>query len=299
VVFTLPHQLAPLVFHNKKILYGLLFRASSATLLEIAADPKHLGADIGFLSVLHTWGQNLLHHPHVHCVIPAGGLSADHQRWVHPRYRFFLPVKVLSRVFRGKFVDGLKRAFGRGELCFPGALKPLAQEKAFRSFLRTLFRQDWVVYAKRPFGGPRHVLQYLARYTHRVAISNHRIVDFRDGKVTFLWKDYAHGGKRRLMTLPAEEFLRRFLMHTLPRGFIRIRFFGFLANRRRAASIPLCKQLLESDPQSIPPPPTLPAPPPALWVCPHCGGPMAVVERFTAHQIREERLRQKLLVDTS
>jgi hypothetical protein len=299
VVFTLPHQLAPLVFHNKKILYGLLFRASSATLLEIAADPKHLGADIGFLSVLHTWGQNLLHHPHVHCVIPAGGLSADHQRWVHPRYRFFLPVKVLSRVFRGKFVDGLKRAFQRGELCFPGALKPLAQEKAFRSFLRTLFRQDWVVYAKRPFGGPQHVLQYLARYTHRVAISNHRIVGFRDGKVTFLWKDYAHGSKRRLMTLTAEEFLRRFLMHTLPRGFIRIRFFGFLANRRRAASIPLCKRLLESDPRSISPPPTLPAPPPALWVCPHCGGPMAVVERLTAHQIREELLRQKILVDTS
>ncbi len=299
VVFTLPHQLAPLVFHNKKILYGLLFRASSATLLEIAADPKHLGADIGFLSVLHTWGQNLLHHPHVHCVIPTGGLSADRQRWVHPRYRFFLPVKVLSRVFRGKFVDGLKRAFRRGELCFPGGLKPLAQEKAFRSFLRTLFRQDWVVYAKRPFGGPQHVLQYLARYTHRVAISNHRIIDFRDGKVTFLWKDYAHGGKRRLMTLTAEEFLRRFLMHTLPRGFIRIRFFGFLASRRRAASIPLCKQLLEADPRSISPPPTLPAPPPALWVCPHCSGPMAVVERLTAHQIREELLRQKILVDTS
>jgi hypothetical protein len=202
-------------------------------------------------------------------------------------------------VFRGKFVDGLKRAFRRGELCFPGALKPLAQEKAFRSFLRTLFRQDWVVYAKRPFGGPQHVLQYLARYTHRVAISNHRIVGFRDGKVTFLWKDYAHSGKRRLMTLTAEQFLRRFLMHTLPRGFIRIRFFGFLANRRRAASIPLCQQLLESDPRSISPPLTLPAPPPALWVCPHCGGSMAVVERLTAHQIREELLRQKILVDTS
>jgi hypothetical protein len=299
VVFTLPHQLAPLVFHNKKILYGLLFRASSASLLEIAADPKHLGADIGFLSVLHTWGQNLLHHPHVHCVIPSGGLSPDRQRWVHPRYRFFLPVKVLSRVFRGKFVDGLKRGFRRGELRFPGGLKPLAQEKAFRAFLRSLFRQDWVVYAKRPFGGPQHVLHYLARYTHRVAISNHRIVDFSDGKVTFLWKDYARGSKRRLMTLTAEEFLRRFLMHTLPRGFIRIRFFGYLASRRRAASLPLCKQLLEADPRSISPPPTVPAPPQALWVCPHCSGPMVVVERLTAQQIHEDLLRQKILVDTS
>jgi hypothetical protein len=299
VVFTLPHQLAPLVFHNKKILYGLLFRASSETLLEIAADPKHLGADVGFLSVLHTWGQNLLGHPHVHCVIPAGGLSPDHQRWIHPRYRFFLPVKVLSRVFRGKFVDGLKRAFRRGELCFLGPLKPLAQEKAFHSFLRPLFRQDWVVYAKRPFGGPQHVLQYLARYTHRVAISNHRIVDFADGKVTFLWKDYAHGSKRRLMTLTAEEFLRRFLLHTLPRGFIRIRFFGFLASRRRAASLPLCQQLLAADTRSISPPPTMPAGQPALWVCPHCGGPMAVIERLTALQIHDELQRQKICLDTS
>jgi Putative transposase len=268
-------------------------------LLEIAADPKHLGADIGFLSVLHTWGQNLLGHPHVHCVIPAGGLSPDRQRWIHPRYRFFLPVKVLSRVFRGKFVDGLKRAFRRGELGFPGGLKPLAQEKAFRAFLRPLFRQDWVVYAKRPFGGPQHVLHYLARYTHRVAISNHRLVDFTDGKVTFLWKDYAHGSKRRLMTLTAEEFLRRFLLHTLPRGFIRIRFFGFLANRRRAASLPLCRQLLEADPRSIPPPPSTPARPPALWVCPHGGGPMAVVERLTALQICEELQRQRICLDTS
>ena len=299
VVFTLPHQLAPLVFHNKKILYGLLFRASSASLLEIAADPKHLGAEIGFLSVLHTWGQNLLHHPHVHCVIPAGGLSPDHRHWVHPRYRFFLPVKVLSRVFRGKFVHGLKQAFRRGELCFPGGLNPLAREKAFRAFLRTLFRHDWVVYAKRPFGGPQHVLHYLARYTHRVAISNHRIVGFTDGKVTFLWKDYARGGKRRLMTLTAEEFLRRFLLHTLPRGFIRVRFFGFLASRRRAAALPLCRQLLEADPQSTSPPPSTAACPPALWVCTHCGGPMTVVERLTSVQIRDEMQRQRAFVDTS
>ena len=300
VVFTLPHQLAPLAFHNKKILYSLLFRASSASLLEIAADPKHLGAEVGFLSVLHTWGQNLLHHPHVHCVIPAGGLSADHRRWVHPRYPFFLPVKVLSRVFRGKFVAGLKRAFQQGELCLPGGLKPLAQDKTFRAFLRSLFRQDWVVYAKPPFGGPEHVLQYLARYTHRVAISNHRIVDFADGEVTFLWKDYAHGSKRRRMTLTAEEFLRRFLLHTLPRGFIRIRFFGFLANRRRAALLPLCQQLLDANPRSrSPTPPATSAGSPPLWICPHCGGPMVVSERLTAQQILWESQRQTAFVDTS
>jgi hypothetical protein len=298
VVFTLPHELAPLAFHNKKILYGLLFRASSATLLEIAADPKHLGAEIGFLSVLHTWGQNLLHHPHVHCVIPAGGLSADHKAWVHPRYPFFLPVKVLSRVFRGKFVAGLKRAFLEGELCLPGGFKLLAQEKTFRAFLRSLFRNDWVVYAKPPFGGPEHVLQYLARYTHRVAISNHRIVGFTEGKVSFLWKDYAHGSKQRLMTLAVEEFLRRFLLHTLPRGFIRIRFFGFLASRRRAALLPLCQKLLETIPQSRSPASDAPARP-ILWVCPHCGGPMVVIARLTAQQIQEESHSQRAPFDTS
>jgi Putative transposase/Transposase zinc-binding domain len=286
VVFTLPHQLAPLAFHNKKILYALLFRASAATLLEIAADPKHLGAEIGFLSVLHTWGQNLLHHPHVHCVIPAGGLSPDHKSWVRPRYPFFLPVRVLSRVFRGKFLAGLKRAFRRGELCLPGPLKPLQQDRAFRAFLRPLFRQDWIVYAKRPFGGPEHVLHYLARYTHRVAISNHRLLRFRDGNVTFRWKDYAHGNKRRLMTLTAEEFLRRFLLHTLPRGFVRIRSSGFLANRRRTALLPLCQQLLEANPRSpSPAPPATEAQPQAAWVCPRCGGPMVVIERLTAQQI--------------
>jgi hypothetical protein len=196
VVFTLPHQLAPLVFHNKRILYDLLFKTSAATLLEIAADPQHLGAEIGFLSVLHTWGQTLQHHPHVHCVIPAGGLSADHQRWIHPRYRFFVPVEVLSPVFRGKFVAGLKRAWRRGDLCLPGSLKPLAEKKMFGCYLRSLHQKQWVVYAKPPFGGPQHVLHYLARYTHRVAISNHRLVDFTDGKLTFRWKDYARGSKK-------------------------------------------------------------------------------------------------------
>jgi hypothetical protein len=226
VVFTIPHELSWLALQNKKVVYDLLFRASAATLLEVATDPKHLGAEIGFLSVLHTWGQNLQIHPHIHCVIPSGGLSPDHQHWIHPRYAFFLPVKVLGRVFRGKFTEGLKRAFHAAELTFPGRMKLLAGKKHFYAFLRTLFRKDWVVYAKPPFGGPAHVLQYLARYTHRVAISNHRIVNFADGKVTFGWKDYAHKNKQRLMTVTADEFLRRFLLHTLPHGFVRIRFCG-------------------------------------------------------------------------
>ena len=298
VVFTLPHQLASLAYHNKKLLYSLLFRASAATLLEVAADPKHLGAQIGFLSVLHTWGQNLFHHPHVHCVIPAGGLSPDHERWVRPRYPFFLPVKVLSRVFRGKFVAGLRRLYRSGELCLPGTLKPLTQEKVFLSFMRSLFRQDWVVYAKPPFGGPKHVLHYLARYTHRVAISNHRLVNFADGKVTFRWKDYAHGRKTRLMTLSTEEFLRRFLLHWLPRGFVRIRFFGFLANRRRASLLPVCRRLLAANPHSRPAA-SCTAKPPVVWSCPLCGGPMAIIERLTAQDLLRELARPQSLANSS
>lgn len=300
VVFTLPHQLAPLALYNKKILYSLLFRASAATLLEVAADPRHLGAEIGFLTVLHTWGQNLLHHPHVHCVIPAGGLSADHQQWVHPRYPFFLPVKVLSRVFRGKFVAGLKQAFQRGDLCLPGALQALRRPEAFGAFLRTLFRQDWVVYAKPPFGGPEHVLHYLARYTHRVAISNHRLVAFGDGKVTFRWKDYAHGSKSHLMTLSAEEFLRRFLLHVLPRGFVRIRFFGLLANRRRTALLPVCRKLLTDNPSSQTITPLAAQINKSSGsICPHCGGPMMVIERLTASQLFMELAHRVTITDTS
>jgi predicted Zn-ribbon and HTH transcriptional regulator len=297
VVFTIPHELSWLALHNKKIVYDLLFHASAATLLEIAADPKHLGAEIGFLSVLHTWGQNLQIHPHIHCVIPSGGLSTDHQRWIHPRYSFFLPVKVLSRVFRGKFVAGLKRAFRDGQLLFPGKMKPLAQQKAFRGFLRTLFRNDWVVYAKRPFGGPEHVLQYLARYTHRVAISNHRIVDFADGKVTFRWKDYAHKNKKRLITVTAEEFLRRFLLHSLPRGFVRIRFCGFLANRRRGNLLPVCRQLLAvaSPMQSS----TAAAKVSGAWRCPCCGGAMALIEKLTPQQILRRSVGRESSADTS
>ena len=187
--------------------------------------------------------------PHVHCVIPAGGLSPDHTHWIHPRYPFFVPVHVLSRVFRGKFVAGLKRRFQQHQLTFAGSLKPLENEKAFRSFLRPLFRKNWVVYAKPPFGGPHHVLGYLARYTHRVAITNHRLVAFEHDQVTFRWKDYAHGNKKRMMTLASQEFLRRFLLHVLPRGFVRIRSFGFLANRRRATLLPLCQRLLLDNPE--------------------------------------------------
>src|SRR5580692_10229641 len=278
VVFTIPHELSWLALNNKKVVYDLLFHASAATLLEIAADPKHLGAEIGFLSVLHTWGQNLQIHPHIHCVIPSGGLTPDHQRWIHPRYPFFLPVKVLSRVFRGKFIAGLKRAFRQGQLMFPGSLQALAGEKAFHAFLRPLFRQDWVVYAKRPFGGPEHVLHYLARYTHRVAISNHRLISVADGKVTFRWKDYAHGAKQRKMTVTAEEFLRRFMLHVLPRGFVRIRFSGFLANRRRKQFLPLCNQLLQGSPQPRSETPgngeTKPI---TTWRCPRCGGTMVLI----------------------
>ena len=207
---------------------------------------------------------------------------------------------VVSPVFRGKFVAGLKRAFRKGELCLPGELQPLAQDKAFRSFLRTLFRHDWVVYAKPPFGGPQHVLHYLARYTHRVAISNHRLVGLADGKITFRWKDYTHGNQHRLMTLTAEEFLRRFLLHTLPRSFVRIRFFGFMANRRRAALLPLCENLLAPNPPPCPSSPeTTEAGKPPTWNCPLCGGPMVVIERLSLQQLLGESHRQKDLVDTS
>jgi len=295
----LPHELSWLALHNQKVVYQLLFQASAETLLEIAADSKHLGAQIGFLSVLHTWGQNLQHHPHIHCVIPAGGLSPDGTRWIHPRCNaFFLPVKVLSRVFRGKFVAGLKRALRRGELLFPGSLKALEGEKPFAAFLRKLFRKDWVVYAKPPFGGPEHVLHYLARYTHRVAISNHRLIQLTDGQVTFRWKDYAHGSKKRKMTVTANEFLRRFLLHVLPKGFVRIRFFGFLANRRRRSQLRQCQQLLAAlpEPRSRPSPvqPTI-----STWSCPLCGGTMVVVERLTAQQVADWTAGLQAYVDTS
>jgi hypothetical protein len=298
LVFTLPHVLAPLFLHNKKLLYALLLRSSAATLLEVAKDPEHLGAEIGFFSVLHTWGQNLLAHPHVHCVIPAGGLSPDHKAWIQPRYRFFLPNGVLSRVFRGKFVSGLKHAFQQGKLCLPGDLQILKDEKEFRSFLRTLHHHLWVVHSKPPFGGPQYLVHYLARYTHRVAISNHRLVNFADGKVTFRWKDYAHGGQQRLMTLCADEFLRRFLLHTLPRGFVRIRFFGFMANRRRATLLPICKTLLGARPEAVPSADRAVTEQRSAWLCPHCKGEMVTIQRLTAKQVLEELPLEKAMNST-
>lgn len=298
VVFTIPHDLSWLVLQNKRVVYDLLFQASAATLLTIAADRKHLGATIGFLSVLHTWGQNLLHHPHVHCVIPVGGLAPNRTRWVHPRYPFFLPVKVLSRVFRGKFVAGLKDAFRRGQLVFPGELQPLANDETFRAFLRSLFRHDWVVYAKPPFGGPEHVLQYLARYTHRVAISNHRLVNVTDDGVTFCWKDYAHASQVRTMTISAEEFLRRLCLHVLPKGFVRIRFFGFLASRCRARDLPICRQVLASS-RALATAIVEKAPPSTVWPCPHCGGTMIVIERLTASQIPAYAVVGGVVLDSS
>ena len=244
VVFTLPQQVAPLALQNQRLVYGLLFRAASETLLQIAADPKHLGAEIGVLAVLHTWGQNLSHHPHLHCVIPGGGLSPDGSRWISCRAGFFLPVRVLSRLFRGKFMAYLREAFANDELSFYGELMFLSAADHFACWLRQLGKLEWVVYAKRPFGGPEQVLKYLARYTHRVAISNQRLVAFQDGQVTFRWKDYAHGNAQKEMTLSAVEFTRRFLLHVLPRGFVRIRHYGFLANRCRQEKLALCKRLL-------------------------------------------------------
>jgi Putative transposase len=232
-------------------------------------------------------------HPHVHCVIPFGGLSADHQSWIRPRYPFFLPVKVLSRVFRGKFVAGLKRAYRRKLLQLRGELQNLTDSKCFAAFLRTLFREDWVVYAKPSFGGAESVLRYLGRYTHRVAISNHRLLDFDGESVTFRWKDYAHGNKQRKMTLTAMEFLRRFIQHVLPLGFVRIRYFGFLANRCRTQFIPLCRELQGSIPVDLAPGAT--APSSTTWACPRCGSIMLICERFTAQQFA----RRLPAIDTS
>jgi hypothetical protein len=244
VVFTVPEEIAALALQNKKALYNILFHASAETLRTIAADPKHLGAEIGFFSILHTWGQNLLHHPHVHCVVPGGGIAPDQSHWIGCRPDFFLPVRVLSRLFRRLFLDKLRQAFDKGELRFCGALEPLREAQAFAKYLAPAAAAEWVVYAKRPFGGPAHVLHYLARYTHRVAISNNRLLAIKDNRVTFTWKDYKHGAARRTMTLESPEFIRRFLLHVLPDGFQHMRSYGFLGNRYREAKLKRCRQLL-------------------------------------------------------
>jgi len=289
VVFTLPRRLSPLALQNKREIYALLFWASAETLLEISRDPKHLGAEIGFFSVLHTWNQKLQHHPHVHCVLPAGGLAPDHSRWIDSQRKFFLPVDVLKEVFRGKFTEGLRELHAEGKLGFHGTLAALQNPKAFAAWLRPLFRSPWVVYAKRPFGGAQHALRYLGQYTHRVAISNHRLVALADGMVTFRWRDSAHKNKKCLMTLPVNEFLRRFLLHVLPPGFVRIRHFGLMAHRRRGASLPLCLRLLaqsgrapaeaRSEEKAV-------SSPQPLWTCPQCGAPMVLIERLSLAQLR-------------
>lgn len=244
VVFTIPAELNPLVLTNQKVMYNLLFRSVSETLMELGNDPKRLGARIGFMGILHTWGQNLMDHPHIHCVVTGGGLSSDGGRWISCRKGFFIPVRVMSALFRGKLLDYLKRHYESGDLVFPGALGHLGELHAFDSFRKQFYHKKWVVYCKPPFNGVEGVLQYLSRYTHRIAISNHRILKLEDGKVSFLWRDYSDGDKEKIMTLHASEFIRRFLLHVLPDRFVKIRHFGLLANRRRKDNIALCRELL-------------------------------------------------------
>lgn len=285
VVFTLPEVLGPLALPNQRVMYNVLFQAVADTLLEVAANPQRLGARLGILAVLHTWGQNLLHHPHVHCVVPGGGPAIDGSGWVACRKGFFLPVRVLSRVYRGKFIALLKGAHEREQLRFPGNLRSLADRVVLEQLIDQAVQKEWVVYAKPPCGGPAQVLKYLARYTHRVAISNGRLLSLEDGKVTFQWKDYAHGNRQSTMTLQATEFIRRFLLHVLPSGFVRIRYYGFLANRSRADNLARCRELLRQCPrvEEPTPQPRTTADPPKLETavprCPLCHqGTMRVVE---------------------
>jgi hypothetical protein len=286
VVFSLPARIADIAYQNKAVIYDLLFKASSETMLTIAADPKHLGARIGFLSVLHTWGSPMTHHPHVHMIVPGGGFSLDGQRWVACRPRYFLSVEVLSALFRGLFLHKLRAAHRAGELQFFGKHTGLIDPQAFAAYLRPLYDTEWVVYCKRPFGGPQEVLRYLARYTHRVAISNRRLLACDEKGVTFKWKDYRLEGRERykVMTLAPHEFIRRFLMHVLPAGFHRIRYYGLLASGKRAENIARARELLT--------PPIIPVeaikaattnadqPQAPEHRCPCCGGRMMVIERF-------------------
>ena len=244
VVFTVPEEIAAIAYQNKQVVYGILFRTTAETLRTIAADPKHLGAEIGFFAVLHTWGQNLLHHPHLHCVVPGGGLSPDGQRWVSCKPGFFLPVRVLSRLFRRLFLESLQKAFDAGKLHFFTHLEPLRESQAFTQLLTRAKTSEWVVYAKRPFAGPQQVLDYVGRYTHRVAICNHRLLNIDNDQVSFQWKDYRNGGDAKTMSLSADEFIRRFLLHVLPNGFQRIRYYGFLGNRYRQQKLDQCRRLL-------------------------------------------------------
>ena len=289
VVFTVPEEIAAIAYQNKDVVYGIHFQVTAETLKTIAADPQHLGAEIGFFAVLHTWGQNLQVHPHLHCVVPGGGLSPEGQRWVSCRPGFFLPVRVLSRLFRRLFLEALRKAFDSGKLQFFAALEPLSEALAFAQLLDRMKACEWVVYAKRPFAGPKQVLDYVGRYTHRVAISNNRLLDIENGQVRFQWKDYRNEGQSKTMTLSADEFIRRFLLHVLPDGFQRIRYYGFLGNRYRKEKLERCRRLLGMPAPAIPS-----AEPPAdkdyrdryeeltgrsLHQCPQCGqGRMLVVK---------------------
>ncbi len=248
VVFTVPEEIASIALQNKRTVYGILFHATAETLRLIAADPRHLGAEIGFFAVLHTWGQTLVHHPHLHCVVPGGGLSPDGKRWISCRPGFFLPVRVLSRLFRRLFLKYLQKAFDSGKLRFSASLETLHDPKEFARYLKPAKESEWCVYAKPPFAGPQQVLDYVGRYPHRVAISNHRLLDIEDDRVRFLWKDYRDDNQQKTMDLPAEEFIRRFLLHVLPPAFQRIRYYGFLSNRYRKEKLALCRQLLGMPP---------------------------------------------------
>jgi hypothetical protein len=305
VVFTLPGALSPLALHNPREVYSLLFHAVAETLQTIARDPKHLGAEIGFLGVLHTWGQTLHHHPHVHCVVPAGGLALDGTAWVACPTRFFLPVRVLSRFFRRAFLTALSQAAARGALRWQGTCQALASPLAWRQFMAAMRQMEWVVYAKPPLAGPQHVLRYLARYTHRVAMTNRRLLACDGGKVTFRWKDYQRGNRQRTMTLDAVEFLRRFLLHVLPRGFKRIRHYGFFANGVRTGKLPLCRRVLGAVPVCPPdhgatPEPAVSSPPPRPEVCPACHvGRMQVRETWLPQRLALEGAHPLLGWDTS
>ena len=281
---TVPDEIAAIAFQNQTVVYDILFRAASETLRTIAADPKHLGAEIGFLAVLHTWGQNLLHHPHLHCLVPGGGIAPDGRSWIACRPGFFLPVRVLSRMFRGLFLHHLTQAFAGGKLNFFSVHRHLHEPAAFRRYLAPVHRTEWVVYAKRPFAGPAQVLDYVGRYTHRVAISNNRLVSMDNDKVRFRWRDYRDGNRQKTMTLQGGEFIRRFLVHVLPDGFRRIRYYGFLGNCHRAQKLALCRELLGMVPTARADPPadyrdrfeTLTGQ--SLRACPHCQtGVMAVI----------------------
>jgi len=253
VVFSVPEQIASIAYQNKAVVYDILFRAVAETLTTIGADPKHLGAEIGFFAVLHSWGQNLMFHPHLHCVVPGGGISPDDSRWISCRPHFFLPVRVLSRLFRRLFLTYLQEAFDAGNLQFFSSLEALRDPQAFQCHLDSVRNLEWVVYAKPPFAGPQQVVDYVGRYTHRVAISNQRILDIKNGQVKFIWRDYRDHNQQKIMPLSADEFIRRFLLHVLPNGFHRIRYYGFLANPHRKQKLELCRQLLGAVPSPTPP----------------------------------------------